>query len=466
MRTYSVFPNGIIHLSLLLSLSACALGPDYKEPTAEMLNIPATWQGATATQAPNLARWWEQLNDPALSPLISEALANNLDLKIAQSRLKQAMAQREIAYAGQLPTASTSASATSGGSSGNTSDSYRGSLSTSWELDIFGGNARASEAAQADLEATQANTYGTRVALAAEVATTYYNIRNAQNRLDVAQRNLASQTETLQFIDWRSRAGLIDGLTLAQARTQRAQTAANIPALETTLANAKFTLAVLLGKAPGTLGPEIDEPTPLPKLPDQIAIGIPAETLRQRPDINAAERILAAETARVGVSEADLLPSFTLSGSLGLDALALADVLSGASIARSVVGSLAQTIFDGGARRQRLNIQNEAQEQAFLTYQATVLNALQEVESALVTLANNRARKTQLEIAARSARQADILAGQQYNAGAIDYQSRLETQRSRLSAEDSYASAQIDEITALIALYKAMGGGWQKETAQ
>lgn len=462
MRLYSIFPNGIMCLPLLLSLGGCSLGLDYKEPALTELNIPAQWQSASATQAPDLARWWEQLNDPTLNTYISEALANNLDLKIAHSRLKQAMAQRQIAYVGQLPTASASTSASSGGSNGNSSDSYRGSLSTSWELDLFGQNARTSEAAQADLEATEANTYNTRLALVAEVARTYYELRNAENRLDVAKRNLASQSETLQFIEWRNRAGLIDALTLSQARTQRAQTAANLPALETTLANSRFALAVLLGKAPGSIA--INTTASLPKLPEQIVIGIPADTLRQRPDVKAAERTLAAETARTGATEADLLPAFTLSGSLGLDALSLADILNGATITRSIVGSLAQTIFDGGARRQRLNIQTEAQEQAFLTYQSTVLTALQEVESALVTYANNRSRTTQLEIAARNARQADTLAGQQYNAGAIDYQSRLETQRTRLSAEDSYASAQIDEITALIALYKAMGGGWSKDT--
>jgi len=442
----------------MVSLGGCALGPDYKEPPAAQLNIPAAWQGAPVTLAADLSRWWEQLNDPALTALIQEGLTSNLDLKLAQSRLRQSLSQRRIAAAGELPSASASGSASSGGAGGSTQDSYRAGVTASWELDLFGANARTTEAAAADAQATEASGYATQVAMVAEIATTYYELRNAQNRLDVARRNLASQDETLQLITLRNRAGLTDALTLAQARTQRAQTAANIPVLETSLANSRNALAVLLGKAPGTVLPAAR--AALPKVPGQIAIGIPADTLRQRPDVKAAERTLAAATARIGVAEAALYPSLSLSGSIGLEALSLADIFTG-PLTRSIVGSLAQSIFDGGRLREQLNIQTEAQEQAFLTYQKTVLTALQEIENALVDYANTRARKAQLEIAVRNAQQADILAAQQYSAGTIDYQSRLETQRSRLSTEDSYTSAQIDEVTALITLYRVMGGGWQ-----
>lgn len=450
----------ILTCALLPLLTACAVGPDYVAPSDAQLNVPQQFSTAATSEAPaDLSVWWTSLQDPSLTKLVETALANNLDLKSAESRLREARAQQSATDAALLPSIDASGSASSGGSGQSTQDRFSGDIAISWLVDLFGGERRSAEAAAADTEATAASLRATRIALAAEVADAYMSWRGTQKRLDIANSNLRSQRETLQFISWRTRAGLTNQLELEQAQTNVAQTEAQLPALETSKAQYANRIAVLLGTSPGQITELLKDNT-APTLPDKLTIGIPANVLRQRPDVQKAERDLASATARIGVAEAALYPSLNLTGSIGLEALNLPDILSGATVSRSVLGSLAATIFDAGKLRQNVKIASAQQEQALLAYQSTILTALEEVENALVSYQRLSERKAALQRAANNAESADSLAQNQYRAGTIDYQSVLETQRTRLSAEDALAVADTAHYSALITLYRALGGGW------
>ena len=457
-----------------LGLAGCVtVGPDYVPPATD---LPGGWtrldpaaQPVTRADATgDLSQWWQNLNDPLLSGLIAEAQQASPDLRGAQAKLRQARASRSVAAAGRYPSVTASGRASRSRSSeetgsGDARNFFSAGFDASWELDVFGGVRRGVEAAEADLASTTASLDHTRVSLASEVALNYVDVRALQTRLGIARANLASQSETLQLTDWRAQAGLVSSQDVEQARSNREQTRAQIPALETSLAAAEHTLDVLLGKPPGTLHARLTATGELPTVPAQIAVGIPAETLRQRPDVRAAERKLAAETARVGVAEAARYPSFTLSGSIGLEALTLGALGSSDAATSSLLAGITGPIFNAGRLRAQVEIQDAVREQAQVAYEQAVLVALQDVENALVALARNRERVEALANAAESARNAALMAQQRYSAGLVDFQSVLDTQRSVLSSEDSLASARADGVLALIRLYKALGGGWPHE---
>ncbi len=451
-------------LCALFLLGGCAaVGPDYVAPD---LAVPSAWNraaesdaGAAPRQAGDLAQWWRNLNDPVLTDLVERALASNLDLRAAQARLREARARRGLAGAEWFPTIGASAAGRRLDDGNDTRTLYSAAFDATWEPDIFGGTRRSVEAAQADLEASEASLYATQVSLVAEVALNYMEARAFQARRSIAQSNLATQSETLQLIEWRAQAGLASSLEVEQSRANREQTRAQIHALETGLAEAEHRLAILLGQAPGSLHATLAAPAALPAVPERVAVGIPADTLRQRPDVRAAERSLAAETARVGVRTAARYPGLVLSGSIGLEALSLS-ALGDQSATTSLAANLLATIFDGGRLRRQIEIQSAVQELALVNYEAAVLTALEEVENALVALANSGQRAAALASAAESARNAALLARQRYASGLIDYQTVLDTERSVLSIEDSLAAAQAEQVSALIRLYKALGGGW------
>jgi NodT family efflux transporter outer membrane factor (OMF) lipoprotein len=458
-----------------LGLAGCAaVGPHYVPPATE---VPAGWNRLDASTQPvasadapgDLSQWWRRLDDPLLSELIDEALLASPDLRSAQARLREARARRLVAAAGRYPSvtaagaASRSESSAEAGS-GATRNVLSAGFDASWELDVFGGVRRGVEAAAADLESSVASLHDTRVSLASEVALNYVEVRAQQTRIGIARANLASQSETLQLTDWRAQAGLVSSQDVEQARSNREQTRAQIPSLETSLAEAEHRLDILLGQAPGTLHARLAAAGDLPAVPDRIAVGIPADTLRQRPDVRAAERRLAAETARVGVAEAARYPAFNLAGSIGLEALTLGALGNSGAATSSLFAGITGPIFDAGRLRSQVEIQGAVREQAQVAYEQAVLTALQEVENALVALARNRERVEALANAAESARNAAHMAQQRYSAGLIDFQSVLDTERSVLSIEDSLASARADGVLALIRLYKALGGGWSQET--
>ena len=449
------------------------VGPDYQAPTPD---VPAGWTRLDPTARPvaraetpgDLSQWWQRLNDPLLSGLIDEALQASPDLRTAQARLREARARRTVAAAGQYPNVTASGGASRSQSSeevgsGETRNFFSAGFDASWELDVFGGVRRSVEAAEADLASSLASLEDTRVSLASEVALNYVEVRTRQILLDIARDNLASQSETLQLTEWRAQAGLVSSQDVEQARSNREQTRAQIPLLETSLAETEHALDILLGRTPGTLHARLAAPRELPVLPDQIAVGIPADTLRQRPDVRAAERRLAAETARVGVAEAARYPSFNLSGSIGLEALTFGALGSSDAVASSLFAGIAGPLFDAGRLRAQVEIQDAVREQAQVAYEQTVLVALLDVENALVALVRNRERVEALASAVESVRNAAQLARQRYSAGLIDFQSVLDSERSVLLLEESLASARANGVQALIRLYKALGGGWSPQ---
>jgi NodT family efflux transporter outer membrane factor (OMF) lipoprotein len=453
-----------------IMLSGCfAVGPDYKTPD---LSAPAEWSrslhggvSAATPDAEALAQWWSTLSDPDLSNLIERATAGNLDLKTAQARVREARARRGVAQGGLFPTLSAGGSATRGRSSeqlsnGEIQDLYRLGFDASWELDIFGRVRRSVEAAQGDLEASEADYHDVLVSLVAEVALNYVEARTLQTQLEVAEENLKSQRETLQLTQWRFEAGLVSRLDVEQARGNLESTRAQLPKLRSAIEEAKNRLAVLLGAFPGALEAQLGPRKPIPEAPMEVAIGVPAETLRRRPDVRRAERQLAAQTARVGVATADLYPTFSLPGSIGLEALTTHNFFNTANRAWSIAGSFAWTIFEGGAIRQTIEVQNALQEQALNQYEGTIRTALEEVENALVAYGEEQNRRQALAEATDAAQKAADLARNQYASGLIDFQSVLDAERSLLTFQDQLAQSRGQVTSNLISLYKALGGGW------
>lgn len=450
-------------LAAVLSAGCAPVGPDYRPPA---LALPAQWSSPQpAPAAAGIARWWQQFDDPELDRLITAALAGNLDLELARARLREARAARRQAAGALWP----SLSASTGVSRNHYADSvseqsdrtlYDAGFDASWEIDLFGGNRRGIEAARADEAASAAELQNTRVSLVAEVAQNYIDLRAYQRRLAIARDNLTSQSETLQITEWRYQAGLVADSDVEQARSNREQTRAGIPDLEIGAAAAENRLAVLLGRSPGAPLRQLQPVRPLPALPDAVATGIPADVLRNRPDLIAAERTLAAATARVGQTLAQRFPSLNLSASFGWEAYRFAALGNADNAVRSAGGTLAALLFDGGRLRSAVEVQSAVQEQALISYRSSVLGALEEVENALRAYAAGHERVDARRAAAAAARNAAQLSRNLYEAGLADFQQVLETERTQLSAEDNLALAEADLRSSLIRLYKALGGGW------
>tara|TARA_R110000782_G_scaffold182437_7_gene272787 strand:- start:10265 stop:11659 length:1395 start_codon:yes stop_codon:yes gene_type:complete len=447
---------------LVVLLAGCAVGPDYHASSTGDLGIPAHYDRSAppAFDERQAAIWWQRFNDPALDALVTAAVTYNLDVAQARARLVQARESAVQAGATLLPSAGATAN---GGrnirSPGADSDSYSLGAQASWEIDIFGGNRRALEAARADAQAAGFNLATVHVSIIAETVTNYIQLRLAQEQLQIARETLASQDDNLQIARWRVQAGLANSLDEQQALTLRAQTAASIPSIEQNLRAALARIAVLTGQAPGEATRNLEKTGPIPLLPDDIAVGIPADTLRQRPDVRSAERTLAAQTARIGIAKAAFLPSLQISGDIGTSALTLGtlgDVVTGGLFA-----GLSQLLFDGGASASRVRSQRAGTEGAFAAYRQSVLSALEDVENALVANDATDERARQNTIALDAATTSALLARSQYEAGLTDFQTLLTTERSLLSSRNSEAGGRADRALASVQLYRALGGGWQ-----
>lgn len=432
--------------------------------------MPVSWSIADDS-APggesSLVEWWLRFDDALLLRLVREALQTNTSVNGAEAALRQSRSLRDVASAALRPKLSGSASVQrSSGSSAATSgervtaNSFQTGLDASWELDIFGANRSALNAAQATVRASAAGLGDVQVSIAAEVALTYIALRNAQARLEIASQNLSSQQETLQITRWRLEAGLITSLEVEQARAAVEQTSALLPALQTGVAQNTHALAVLVGSAPTALSVLLQAAAQIPKAREGIALSIPVETLRKRADVRAAEQQVLAATARVSQAQAARLPQFTLSGSVGLSALSLGALSSGSSVVGALLSSIQAPIFDGGAARFQVNAQQAALDQEVQLYRAAVLTALKDVEDALAALDGDRLRLAHLNDAAQAATNAALMATQRYNSGLVDFQTVLETQRTRLTTQDSVSIALADVGSDHVRLYKALGGGW------
>lgn len=408
-----------------------------------------------------LAMWWQRFNDPVLTSLVRQSLQANTSVRSAQASLQQARALRDVKSAGLWPSVALSGSAQRSQSGSNSpGNAFSAGLNAAWEPDLFGMQQGALNATESDALAAQATLGDVQVAVAAEVALSYIELRGQQAQLAIARTNLDSQTETLQITRWRAQAGLTTSLEVEQARTASEQTSAQIPAYESSIAKLAHSLAVLTGQTPSTLQSLVMSPMPVPQAFGDLAQHIPAQTLRQRADVRSAEHRIHAALARVSVSEASRYPGFSINGSLGLSALTLAGLGNAATVGRALLGSVSIPLFDAGMIKAQVFAQEAALEQTRANYQAVVLAALQEVEDALVALQSDRERLVRLESAADAAGNAALLAQHRYSSGLIDFQIVLQTQRSLLSTQTSVASTQADISADHVRLYRALGGGW------
>lgn len=454
----------------LLGVGGCRVGPDYQSPELEM---PAAWSRLEEASAPSsevFKHWWTVLDDPVLEGLIGDALQENLTLQQAFFRMQEARALRDAAAGGRFPSAGGAGSYARSRTSENTAFSYGGGaeyssysagLETLWELDLFGKVRRSVEAAQASLEATVEEQRAIRVSLCAEAAAVYVELRTAQLRLRYALQNLQAQQETLHLTFSRFEAGLTGELDVTQARQNLAQTEAQIPLLEMAQQQALHRLAVLLGRYPRDLELGAARPDLIP-LPSQGGIPptVPADLIRQRPDIRLAERRLAAQSARIGIAAADLYPSFSLSGTFGLSAEDFSDLGRWSSRTFSFGPAFQWNLFAGGRLRRLVEAEKARFEQLFYVYKQTVLAAVEEVENALAAYRYHQERLQALTRSTAAAQDAVRLVEDLYRNGLTDFQNVLDAQRTLYSQQDSLAVEQGQVVLDLIGLYKALGGGW------
>ena len=461
-------PHGIVPLpalALTLLVAACAAGPDYRPPAPPPLEFSEASAAEVEPEAFEAA-WWEQFRDPTLDSLIERALGSDLDLQIAAARVAEARAiaagaRRERWPAVGLEVADDRRRMQQPGFTTERidADSAQAGVAPFWELDLFGRVRRGAEAAVADAEAAEAELRDAQVLVAAEVARNYLELRGAQKRLSVAIANRDAQAQTLELTRVRLELGRGSELDVASAEARLAQTEAGIPPLVVAENVAAHRLAVLLGLPPGALDHEL-EPREIEPHLTTLSIDSPESLLRRRPDIRAAERALAAATARIGVAKADLFPRLTLSGFIGFIAGDADELGESTSRAWSITPVLSWAGFDSGVRARLLAAEARA-DGALAAYERTVLRALEETDNALVAYAQSRRRlEAAIEQAAASRRAAE-LARIQYREGALDFLRLLDAERTVLEAEDQVASAETELNTAVVQIYRALGGGWE-----
>ncbi|TCM21721.1 NodT family efflux transporter outer membrane factor (OMF) lipoprotein [Novosphingobium sp. PhB165] len=457
-------------------LSACTVGPNYAPKSAAEIGVPDQWSVTAPPAAADLTRWWQTFDDPVLTQLVDQAAAANLDLAQALARLRQARESLVISRSALLPSVSASGSINRteplkgggttltqpdgtvvvAGSGGSTSFSL--GADASYQLDLFGGNRRAVEASKAQFEGSGFDYATTLLSVESEVARNYVLARGYQAQLDNARASLAIQDDNLSIAHWRVMAGLVSSLDEQQARASRAQTAATIPQVEQQYAAAVARIGVLTGQAPGALRPLMEAPKPIPEGPRELGAGIPANVLRQRPDVRSAERNLAATTAQIGVAKAQLYPQFNISASIDTNAASFGGLLE--TITGGLFGGISQAIFNGGRLNAQVRSSRAAADGAFAAYKSSVLTAMEDVENAVVALQSAEAREKEFAIALDASNNSALLARMQYRSGLTDF-TTLNTQEAALvSARNGLVQAHADRATAVIALYNALGGGW------
>lgn len=453
---------GILIACLLVG--GCTVGPDYAPP-APREDLDRWHQlleyGLVPAKA-DIGRWWQALGDPQLDTLIQRGLSGNLDLFKARSRVREARAARGIETAARFPSLSGSGAATAARQGDQPAgELYSAGFDATWEIDLFGRVSRSIEAADADRQAAVEALRGVEVSLAAEIAINYVEIRATQQRLRVAEANLEAQAKTLRIVTDRYDLQLAGALEVEQATANLAAGRARMPPIKAERRRATNRLAVLVGEKPGVLEDFFQDPAEVPMAPPRIAVGIPADLLRRRPDIRRAERELAAQSARVGVAVADLYPRFAFNGTLQFSADDSGDLFDSSSRRLAVGPAFQWHLFNAGSVRNRIRIQNERQQQALLQYEQTVLQAIEDAENALTAYSREVEREAQLTRAAAAARNAVQLAESLYLHGLRDFLYVLDAQRALLDLEDHLAQSRAAVTANLIRLYKALGGGWR-----
>ncbi len=458
----------LIILGLLFVLVGCAsVGPDYKVPEIEM---HSDWQTvsdpAMLPRAELVQKWWTLFNDPVLNRYIEEASLNNFDLLTAIARVEETRARLGVATGGRLPSVDVSASVLRGMTSENNFGTgaadtfYSNGIGASWEIDLFGRIRRSVEAATAQYQASEEDRTDVMISLYSSVSLTYLEIRTSQARLGAAKSNIESRKDLLDLTKSRLEHGLATELDLARAKSLLSSAEASVPPLRLAVSRGINNLAVLLGKRPGTLHEELLNSKPIPLPPLKVTIGVPADLLRQRPDIRKAERILAAQTARIGVEKSALYPSFSLTGSFGFESIDAGDLFDAGSRVFSFGPSLRWNIFSGGKIRNLVKAQDAVTRQSLFAYEQTVLNGLREVENNLKAYVEDRIRLAALERSVKAARHSVLLATDLYTQGLVNFQPVLDARRDQFNYENQMAAAKGDSAANFVRLYASLGGGW------
>jgi NodT family efflux transporter outer membrane factor (OMF) lipoprotein len=448
--------------------AGCMVGPDYETPYSE---VNESWlesgPGITTDRELEI-EWWRSFDDPVLVGLVEEAYRQNLTLRQAAVRVAQAMALRGIAFGDLFPQQQElnatfdreRLSQNPEPARGYVND-WRVGFDAFWELDIWGKFRRGLESADAELEASLANYDNAMVSLAAEVAVTYVSIRSLQVRVEIAERNVEIQEGNLRLTEVRFNAGATSELDVAQARAALEQTRAFAPRLRADLAQATYRLSFLLGSTPTDLTDRLRDTQRIPEAPGEVAIGLPADLLRRRPDIRLAERLAAAQSARIGVAVADLLPAFFISGSLGLRSDRASSLFDSSSWTGNIMPGVSWPILNYGRLQNDVRVQDAAFQAAILEYQSAVLAAAQEVESSIAAYAGSREQVDALARSVEASARALELATIQYREGSATFTRVLNSQAQLRNAEEALAVAQGSVAANLIATYKALGGGWE-----
>ncbi|MEE8611363.1 MAG: efflux transporter outer membrane subunit [Sphingomonas aquatilis] len=459
-----------------LALAGCTVGPDYRAKTPAELGVPTAYSVPAPASPEDLTRWWSNFDDPVLGQLVEQARGTNTDIAQAIGRLRQAREALVQSRASLLPTLSGSAgyqrneNLRGGGRSftlpdgtvvdtgGGGTNSFSAGLSASYQVGLFGEIRRTVEASRAQYEASGFDYATVLLSVESEVARNYVLARAYQAQLANARASLAIQDDNLEIAGFRVQAGLVSSVDVEQARSERAQTAASVPQIEQQYAAAVARLGVLTGQAPGALRSALAAPRAIPKGPASVGVGIPADALRRRPDVRSAERTLAAATARIGVAKAQLYPALAITGNINSNATSLTGL--GDAITGGLFAGLTQAIFNGGRLRAQVRSNEAAADTAFANYKGVVLLALEDIENAIVALDSARRRETQFVIAYDAANASAILSRSQYRTGLTDFTTLNQQEAALLSAQNGLTQARSDQATALIALYDALGGGW------
>ncbi|MBB4153759.1 NodT family efflux transporter outer membrane factor (OMF) lipoprotein [Sphingomonas jinjuensis] len=462
------------------ALAGCTVGPNYKPASPATLGVPDAYSVTAAPTAEDLTAWWTRFNDPLLSRLVEQSRTANTDVAQAVARLRQAREALVQSRSSLLPTVSGSTgyqrneNLRGGGRSftlpdgtvvdtgGGGSNSYTLGLSASYQVGLFGEIRRTVEASRAQYEASGFDYATVLLSVESEVARNYVLARLYQAQLANARGSLRIQDDNLEIAGFRVQAGLVSSLDAEQARSQRAQTAATIPQIEQQYNAAVSRIGVLTGQAPGAIKPQIEAVAPIPTGPRSVGVGIPADTLRQRPDVRSAERSLAAATAQIGVAKARLYPALAISGAINTNASAIGSL--GDAITGSLFAGLTQAIFNGGRLRSQVRAQEAATDAAFAAYRGTVLNALEDIENAIVALDSAQRREVAFQQAYDAANSSALLSRLQYRSGLADFLTLSQQETALLSATNGIAQARADQATALVQLYVALGGGWDATT--
>ncbi len=465
--------------SALAFLAGCAVGPNYEPPNAHAPDRWATQLTAGESDAPAaLESWWTSFKDPQLDTLMSTAVRSNLTLRVAEEHVREARAAREVVAGGRWPSVSASTAYSKNRYGANSFpplglfpgipldyNLYTAGFDAAWELDLFGGVRRSVEASSAEVGAAEYAWRDVLVSVLAEVARNYIDARTYQERLDITRENIAAQQAIVELTRSRYQSGLTSDLDVEQATALLTATQAQLPALESGFAQSVHHLSVLLGEDPGAMLETMSRAEPIPLTPPVVPVGLPSDLLRRRPDVERAERELAASTAEIGVAEADLFPKFSLTGALGITSTSTSNLFEYASRYWSAGPTLQWNLLQGGSLRANVRVQRARAEQAFDTYRQTVLVALEDTENALVAYGKEQTRRQSLAQSAQSSEAAFHLSSELYRSGLVDFLNVLDAERTLYTAQDALAGSTESVSLDLVQLYKALGGGWQHDPA-